>query len=296
VIAGRLTFANRTTFPRHLDFELCGLLSPLGGKAFGPAQQQQMVRILAGSTGGLEPVVFMSGGPRRGIGPHPALTVSLDFEAGVSRSLTWACATKASLVESFELARRVAGRNWDAERARLELLNARHIVDIFTGDPDWDAALALSQKAAFSVFFPGGDHLPNPSFVRTRTPDNGHSRKGDGSDHAPSWNGQSPFDAYYLSSLLPAAPELRLGLRATSQCAGGDDHRCQTGLAGQRFGSRRAAARKHGLGPLSGDSRRPVPRRRISETPRLLQLMVRRRPRPGCRWNSRMGASAPDRL
>jgi hypothetical protein len=236
VIAGRLTFANRTTFPRHLDFELCGLLSPLGGKAFGPAQQHQMVRILTGSTGGLEPVVFMSGGPRRGIGPHPALTVGLDFEAGVSRSLTWACAAEASLVESFDLARRVAGRNWDAARARLELLNARHVVDIFTGDPDWDAALALSQKAAFSVLFPGGDHLPNSSFVRTRTPDNGHSRKGDGSDHASSWNGQSPFDAYYLSSLLPGAPELRLGLLRNFLSVQAEDGTidAKPGLAGQR--------------------------------------------------------------
>jgi hypothetical protein len=212
VIAGRLTFANRTTFPRHLDFELCGLLSPLGGKAFGPAQQQQMVRILAGSTGGLEPVVFMSGGPRRGIGPHPALTVSRILKPASRAVSLWHCAAEASLVRISNWRGALPAGNWDAERRASSSSMPAHVVDIFTGDPDWDAALALSQKAAFSVFFPGGDHLPNPSFVRTRTPDNGHSRKGDGSDHAPSWNGQSPFDAYYLSSLLPAAPELRLGL------------------------------------------------------------------------------------
>lgn len=209
VLAGRLTLANRTTFPRHLDFELCGILSHLDGKPFGLSRQQQMVRVISGVTGGLQPVVFMSGAPRQGAGPHPALGVGLDFEAGASRTLAWACAAEPSAEGSFELARRTAGRNWDAERARIELLNAQQLVDIHTGDPDFDSVLAFSQTAAFGLFFPGGAHLQHPSFVKARGPDHGFSRLGDGSDHPPSWNGQSTFDAYYLSSLLPAASELR---------------------------------------------------------------------------------------
>ena len=236
VLAGRLTFANHTTFPRHLDFEICGLLSPLEGKAFGLSRQRQMVGVLTGTTGGLQPMVFMTGGPRQGVGPHPALGVSLDFEAGVKRIITWACAAEASAEDSFELARRTATRNWDADRARIELLNASHIVDVYTGDPDWDAALAFAQKAAFSLFFPGGQHLPQPSFVRARGPDNGFSRAGDGSDHSPSWNGQSAFDAYYLASLLPAAPELRRGLLYNFLSVQSEDGSidAKPGMAGQR--------------------------------------------------------------
>jgi len=236
VLAGRLTFSNRTTFPRHVDFELCGVLRPLEGKAFGLSRQQQMVRVLSGATGGLQPVVFMTGGPKQGPGPHPALSLGLDFEAGATRAVSWACAAEASDVDSFELARRTATRNWDAERARVELLNARHVVDIYTGDPDWDAALALSQKEALGTLLPGGRHLPQPSFVRARGPDNGFSRKGDGSDYSPSWSGQSPFDAFYLTGLLPAMPELAGGLLQNFLSVqaedGGIDAR--PGLAGQR--------------------------------------------------------------
>ena len=74
VLAGRLTLVNRTTFPRHLDVELCGILNPLEGKAFGLARQQQMVRVLAGATGGLQPVVFSERRPQAGdrAAPCPA--------------------------------------------------------------------------------------------------------------------------------------------------------------------------------------------------------------------------------
>lgn len=236
VLTGRLTLINRTAFPRHVDVELCGVLSPLEGKAFGLARQQQMVRILAGVTGGLQPVVFASGGPKQGAGPHPSLRLGLDFEGGARRSFTWACAAEASDVESFELARRTAGRNWEADRARIELMNAADTIEIYTGDSDWDAALAFSQKQALGAFFPGGAHLPKPSFVRTRGPDTGFSRTGDASDYSTSWNGQSPLDAYYVGGLLPGAPGLRDGLLENYLNVqaedGGIDAR--PGLAGQR--------------------------------------------------------------
>jgi hypothetical protein len=235
VLAGRLTLANRTTFPRHVDLELCGVLSPLDGKAFGHSRQQQMVSILSGATSGLEPVVFMAGGPKQGAGPHPALGVGLDFESGTTRTLTWACAARASVADSFELARRTAGLNWEAESARIELVNARSLVEIYTGDPNWDAALALAQKDALRLFLPGS-HLPHPSFVRARSADTGFSRAGDGSDYSPAWNGQSPFDTYFLAGLLPASPDLRQGLirnflRVQSHDGSID---AKPGLAGQR--------------------------------------------------------------
>lgn len=234
--ACRLTFANLTAFPRHVDFELCGALKPLEGKALGFPRQQQMTRVLSGATGGLQPVVFMTGGPKQGAGPHPALHLGLDFEAGAIRTVTWACAADASEAQSLESARRLTARNWDAERARIELLNAHQILDIQTGDPDWDAALTLSQRSMFGYFLPGGQHLPQPSFVRTRTPDNGFSRKGDGSDYPPSWSGQTPFDAYYIASLLPASPDLRRGLIKNFLSVQAEDGSidARPGIAGQR--------------------------------------------------------------
>ena len=210
-LAGRLTIVNRTAVNRKLDFELCGSLMPLDGLSLA-FTQQQMVNVLAGTTGGLAPVLFMTGGPHSGSGPYPSLVVKPDFEPGMIHTFTWSMAAQASPEASFELARHTAARPWEAERARIELVDASDLLDIYTSDSDWDAALAFSQKAALGMFYPASGHLPNPSFVRSRQPDGGYSRTGDGLDYPPAWNGQSPFDAWYLASLLPVSPQLNRGV------------------------------------------------------------------------------------
>jgi hypothetical protein len=139
VIAGRLTLVNRTSFPRHVEFDLCGLLTPLDGKALAVVKHQ-MINVLGGTTGELQPLAFMAGSPTQGAGPHPTLALGLDFETGTTRSVTWACAACGITQESFDLARRTVGRAWDAERARIELLDSREVLDIYTGEPRWLSA------------------------------------------------------------------------------------------------------------------------------------------------------------
>jgi len=233
--AGRVTLTNRGTVTRNIQLEVAGSLAPLDGQSLTPLQQQ-MVNVLAGQTGGLFPVVFMTGGPKPGPGAHPSLMLDLELGPGVTRQLTFAQAAKETLKASFELARHTAARPWEAERARIEMFDASQTVDIHTGDPEWDAALAFSQRAALGLFFNGTEHLRHPSYVWSRQPDQGFSRKGDGSDYPPAWNGQTPLETYYLTSLLPGAPELGRGLLHNfllAQGVSGEiDHK--PGLAGQR--------------------------------------------------------------
>ncbi len=235
-LAGRLTIVNRTPSIRKVNFELCGALTPLDGQPLAFVKQQ-MINVLSGRTGGLAPVLFMTGGPKSGPGPHPSLALELDFEPGSTRTVTWVlAAAEGSPEDSFELARHLAGRPWDAERARIELLDAGDILDIYTGDANWDTALAFSQKSALGLFFPASQHLPAPSFVRSRQPDDGYSHKGDGLDYSPNWNGQSPFDAYYLGSLLPAARHLTRDLLQNFMIVQTEDGSIdgKPGLGGQR--------------------------------------------------------------
>ncbi len=207
-VSSRMTVVNKTSATRNIRLEVCALLTPITGQSM-TATQLQMVNILAGQTGGLFPVLFLTGGPAPGSGPHPSLFLDLDLGPGATRTLTWVQAATDQLQSSFDLARQTSARPWEAERARLELLNSSQTIDIRTGDRDWDAAFALSQNAAFGLFFPPDTHLPCPSLVSTRGPDNGYSPKGDGTDYPVSWNGQSPFDAYYVSSVLPASEAAR---------------------------------------------------------------------------------------
>jgi hypothetical protein len=234
-ISGRLTLINRTTSEREIEMELAANLSPLDGQNF-KSQQIQGVNVLVGTTGGLAPVFFLTGGPNSGVSPQPSLNLRVDLGPGEKRRFSWAQAALPETEASFDLARRIVARPFDAERARIELTNASQSVEIETGDPAWDAAFALSQQSAFRLLFNGNDELPAMTFVSARQPDQGNSLAGDGSDHPPSWNGQSPLESYYLFSLLPGAPELGedfiRNFLATQAETGDIDHK--VGLAGQR--------------------------------------------------------------
>lgn len=234
-LAGRVTFTNRSKSHRKIDFELCAALTPLDGKSFS-FTQQHMVNVLVGRTGNLVPVLFLTGGPNLGPGPHPSLALKVLLDPGASHSFTWCLAAENTVEASFDLARKVAARPWDAERSRIEMLDAGDTLEIHTGDPDWDAALAFSQKGAIASFFPASEHLPKPSFVSPRQPDGGYSHSGTGMDHPAGWNGQTPFDAYYLASLLPMARGLQRGLveNFTSSQAADGTIDGKPGLAGQR--------------------------------------------------------------
>ncbi len=233
-ISGRVTIANKSNAVRKIRLEVCSLLTPIDGQAM-TNNQMQLVNVLSGKTSGLYPVLFLTGGPAHGSGPHPSLFLDLELGPGATRQLTWTQAATEVLQASFDLARQTAARPWEAERARLELLNSSQTVEIHTGDKDWDAAFALSQSAAFGLLFPPNEKLPQSSIVAARGPDNGYSPKGDGTDYPASWNGQTPFDAYYLANVLPvasAAQDLLKNFLAVQQEDGTIDGK--PGLSGQR--------------------------------------------------------------
>ncbi len=151
-ISGRLSFTNCTTDEREIGFELCSVLSPLRGKIL-QFEQIQGVNILVGQTENLTPLLFLTGGPAHASAPHPSLNLKLGLGPGGKRQISWAQAVLLEKEDSFELARKTITRPWEAERARIELTNTSQTIDITTGDPEWDATFALSQQAAFRLFF-----------------------------------------------------------------------------------------------------------------------------------------------
>ncbi len=155
---------------------------------------------------------------------------------GGTRTLTWAQAALTTQTESFDHARKITARHWEAERAKIEIVNTSQTINIHTGDGDWDTAFALSQKTAFGLYFGSSQHLPYPSFVLTRQPDQGYSPRGDGSDYSHLWSGQSMLEASWISNQLPGSPWLAAGL-IRNFLAGQSENGAvdgKPGLAGQR--------------------------------------------------------------
>jgi hypothetical protein len=236
VVTGRLHITNRGSVTRQLNLEWASLLTPTaGGQRMAPFEMGAST-VLAGQTSDLAPVLFMTGGPEVGKGPYPSLTKNLDLQPVSSRQLVWVLASLTDQEASYTCAQHAAASNWDAEKAHIDLLNSSEI-DIYTGDMDWDIAFAMSQKVAFGLLSGPTQHLPNPSFVLSRQPDQGYSPRGDGSDHNHLWNGQTPLESYYLiDMLLPVAPEITKGIiynYLTTQTEDGSID-WKPGLGGQR--------------------------------------------------------------
>ncbi|MEA3351338.1 MAG: hypothetical protein U9Q82_12000 [Chloroflexota bacterium] len=237
-IAGRVSIQNNRLAERKLRFEWAAVLSVAAeGERMKP-KEIEAVTILCGKTNGLTPVVFMTGGPHFSPGPYPALATDIELLAGSERIFTWVAAALDQHDASFNLAREIAARPWEEEIAHLDVLNDG-LINIESGNSEWDAAFALSQKNAFGLFVGPTDQLPHPSFVFSRQPDQGYSQCGDGSDYTHLWDGQPPFEAnFLLDFILPAAPELARGLLenflSTQKKSGFVDWK--PGLGGHRSG------------------------------------------------------------
>jgi hypothetical protein len=237
-IAGQFTFVNHSPddAPRTIRFSLAGVLKALDeAQPLSPAltpdpspKGRGEWMALHGHSGNLDIVIAMEGDGEiaADTSPFPALTRTLELAPDTPVLIRWAQAARPTLTpiseappppegrgeSCVELIRGIFEREWEGEFARIELTNAG-LLDIETGDKDWDAALAFAQTVALRSFVGPTPHLPGPSFVFTRTPDKGFSRKGDGSDHNWQWDGQVATEAYVTApQIVSAAPELAKGI------------------------------------------------------------------------------------
>jgi hypothetical protein len=257
-LAGQFTFTNRAAMPREARLLFSALLKPLDNPKVMATDQLDIfgrAGLLEGQTGNLDVLVLLEGPAERTPAPYPTLVRLLRLEAAETISVRWVQA--ASLFptapplapargEPPPIDHREAGlerirqlllkEEWEGEFARIELLNAG-LLDIETGDRDWDAALAFAQTVALRSYVGPTAHLPHPSFVFSRHADRGHSVKGDGSDYTWLWNGQVATEAYInLPQIVPAAPELAKGVIRNWLAVQSEDGFIdwKPGLAGQR--------------------------------------------------------------
>ena len=214
VVAGRLRLINHSGLIENMRLNWVALLSTLGegGQAMA-AGPMGINTVLSGHTDGLAPVLFINGGASAAVGPFPALSLEIELIPGGERSFIWALASTPQMQQSYQLARDVTARRWDADQTRIELTNLSQLVEITTGDVEWDAALKLSQQIAAGLLVSGTEAQPETSLVLSRGPDQGYSSTGDGSDYPYQWSGQMLLDAYYLADLLlPGSAEILKGI------------------------------------------------------------------------------------
>ncbi len=202
-VIGRLALENRAATPRTGTLGLAAVLRPLTDAEHGMApQQRHAVHMLQGEAGGLQPVVFLTGGAEAGLSPFPSLTVDFDLPAGGSRRLTWVHTALADAEAGFELARKLAARPWPPFLARLALLESQR-PRLETPSPARNWAFLRARQTAQSLLARLPD-LPAPFLLTSRTPDQGSP-----ADPLALNRAASVLDAYHLAVgvFLPTNPQ-----------------------------------------------------------------------------------------
>lgn len=239
LLAGRYSLHNRSTQELSMELLLFAILVPNENPQPMTERQLEGAHVLMGRTGDISPLLFMTGGATVAIAPYPALSRSFKLPRGGRSEVIFLHCGAADLESGSRQIRDFIIRDWDREIARIELVNEA-LVEVETGEPDWDIAFHLSQIRSLGSFLSGTEDLPHPSVVNRREPDHGHSERGDGQDYDANWSGQE-IGIVYLTALqiLPSAPELAKGLvrnyLATQRPTGVVDRR--PGLGGQRTGT-----------------------------------------------------------
>jgi hypothetical protein len=236
-ISGRMRVKNTSTQAQDLRCDWVVQLSPHDGERMAPTEFGT-TSVLVGQSEGLSPVVFITSGAHIVSSPYPALLCDCQLDPQESHTFLWVHAAKINPQVSFELTQQIAALSWEAEIARVEMINS-NLLEIRTGEPKWDLAFALSQNIANGLFVGPTNKLPFPNPMQTRLPDQGYSLRGDGSDYNHLWNGCTPLEAYFISGLLlPGGAERVKNLVRNFISVQEEDGfiDLKPGLAGQRIG------------------------------------------------------------
>ena len=201
-IACRTIISNTRVVPLQLNLEWVVLLIPMGDGQGMTLVMNGNQPILQGRTSGLEPVFWHDGSIHHSLQHFPSLGTNLELSPGGSYLGTWVNASLPEYQSSLELAMRITARPWDAEIAHIELINASQLVEIETGEPDWNTTFGLSQKTAFSFLVGKSSRFPSSPALLTRRMDQGYSPRRNGSGLDSRWVLKSPLDLYYLASLI----------------------------------------------------------------------------------------------
>ena len=210
-LLGRFTLSNRSEKRLAVSLRLSALLRV--GQSGSPFSGIQMdgVYVLAGEIERAEPVIFLEGGAKTPASAYPSLGVNTALDPGKSRSWSWAHAAESDQRASFQRARLLCNLPWEPNIARIKLLNS-DLVEISTGDPDWDAAFWLTQIAALQAFTGPTRRNVHPGMLGCRSPRDGYSTSGDGMDYDGGWGGIDASQAHFQArQILYVAPDLIQG-------------------------------------------------------------------------------------
>ena len=145
VICGESLIINRSDQKRLIFLDMVCLLQSQGGGNQITHEKIKGRPILMGSLEDQKLVLFLSGNPYIKEDPSPYLQTKLSLEPDSTEDVRWICIKSDTKEVALDLLETVLQLDWPGEISNRKVALQSQL-EITTGDPDWDLALAISQK------------------------------------------------------------------------------------------------------------------------------------------------------
>ncbi len=147
VICGKSWIINHSDQSQRVVLDLACRLQSQGVGSLMILEDIKGRPVLTGNLGEQSLFLFLARDPVPRAGPHPYLQTTLSLAPMEETKVQWICVLADTKPAALEILEQVIQLDWPGEISRRKVALQGHL-KISTGDPDWDFALALSQKQA----------------------------------------------------------------------------------------------------------------------------------------------------
>jgi hypothetical protein len=156
-------------------------------------------------------MVFLSNGaPVSGKIGQISLENTFALLPGAQQMFQWAFCMDEKLENALELANQGINANWEAETARIEIINQKDFFEFETGNQNWDHVLEMSQVAAHQLIVHNWNQEDHHILLKSRNPEQKISLRQSPKEMNDQAVLQNPLELWRFLQVLPGCADLVL--------------------------------------------------------------------------------------
>jgi len=203
LVLGRITINNSSTKQFSGAIAWAIHYSPISGGSNITFSTDFKIPLLYGKIQDNHMVFLSNGAPVSGKTGQISLENDFSILPGAQQSFQWSFCLNDNLEKAIETANNGINTSWDAEIARIDIINQKDLFEVDSGDRNWDIILKMSQVSAQQLIVNHGNNLDNHVLLKTRNPEQkinfSNDLQGINSFH----DQQNPLELWHFLQILP---------------------------------------------------------------------------------------------
>ncbi|MHB8133246.1 MAG: hypothetical protein ACYDH1_03385 [Anaerolineaceae bacterium] len=203
LVLGRITINNSSTKQFSGAIAWVILYSPISGGSNIAFSNEIKIPLLNGKIQDKHMVFLSNGAPVSGKTGQISLENSFSILPGAQQSFQWSFCLNDNLERAIDTAINGINTTWEAEIARIDIINQKDLFEVDSGNRNWDIILKMSQVSAQQLIVNYNDDLDSHVLLKTRNPEQKITLSNDLNEMKSFYDQQNPLDLWYFLQILP---------------------------------------------------------------------------------------------